>query len=125
MEAAGNSRKMQGGQHGVAAFEEEYMNVPIRVDGYGGGGFEADDISGSAGGGCEEAMSSGEELQVCSLQPLASSVDSGRVMAMPSRTSELTISFEGQVYVFPTVSPEKVQFPLKLCNLSVFKSICS
>ncbi|CAN4111979.1 unnamed protein product [Withania somnifera] len=56
MEAAANSRKVQ-------AFEEEYMNVPIRVDEYGGGGFEADDISG--GGGGEEAMSSGEELQVC------------------------------------------------------------
>lgn len=122
MEAAGNSRKMQGGQHGVAAFEEEYMNVPIRVDGYGGGGFEADDISGSAGGGCEEAMNSGEELQVCSLQPLASSVDSGRVMAMPSRTSELTISFEGQVYVFPTVSPEKVQAVMLLLGGSEMPS---
>lgn len=27
-----------------------------------------------------------------------------------SRTSELTISFEGEVYVFPAVTPEKVPF---------------
>lgn len=88
------------------------MNVAIRVDEYGGGGFNADDIS----GGCESSGT--EELQqVCSsMPPLAASpvVDSdGRVLAampMPSRrTSELTISFEGQVYVFPAVTPDKVQ----------------
>ncbi|XP_049409689.1 GATA transcription factor 19-like isoform X4 [Solanum stenotomum] len=107
MEAADNSRNMLGGQYGVVAFQQEYMNVPIRVDRYGGGGFEADDIS--VGGGYEEAMSSGEELQVCSMPLVAGPVDSGRVMAVPSRTSELTISFEGQVYVFPAVTPEKVQ----------------
>ncbi|XP_055816077.1 GATA transcription factor 19-like isoform X2 [Solanum dulcamara] len=119
MEAAANSRKVQGGQYGVVAFEQEYMNVPIRVDGFGGGGFEADDIS---GGGCEEAMSSGEELQVCSLPPLASPIDSGRVMAVPSRTSELTISFEGQVYVFPAVTPEKVQAVMLLLGGSEMPS---
>ncbi|KAM3219808.1 GATA transcription factor 19 isoform X1 [Capsicum annuum] len=102
MEAAANSRRVKAGEY-------EYMNVPIRVDEYGGGGFEADDIS---GGGGEEAMSSGEELPLCSLPPLVSPVvDSGRVLEMPTRmrTSELTISFEGQVYVFPAVTPEKVQ----------------
>ncbi|XP_047250915.1 GATA transcription factor 19 isoform X3 [Capsicum annuum] len=102
MEAAANSRRVKAGEY-------EHMNVPIRVDEYGGGGFEADDIS---GGGGEEAMSSGEELPLCSLPPLVSPVvDSGRVLEMPKRmrTSELTISFEGQVYVFPAVTPEKVQ----------------
>ncbi|XP_015070009.1 GATA transcription factor 19-like isoform X2 [Solanum pennellii] len=107
MEAADNSRKMVGGQYEVVAFQQEYVNVPIRVDRYGGGGFEAHDIS--VGGGYEEAMSSGEELQVCSMPLVAGPVDSGRVMAVSSRTSELTISFEGQVYVFPAVTPEKVQ----------------
>ncbi|XP_027346167.1 GATA transcription factor 19-like isoform X2 [Abrus precatorius] len=34
--------------------------------------------------------------------------------AMNSRTSELTISFEGEVYVFPAVTPEKVQAVLLL-----------
>ncbi|KAM3377465.1 GATA transcription factor 19 isoform X1 [Capsicum galapagoense] len=102
MEAAANSRRVKAGEY-------EHMNVPIRVDEYGGGGFEADDIS---GGGGEEAMSSAEELPLCSLPPLVSPVvDSGRVLEMPTRmrTSELTISFEGQVYVFPAVTPEKVQ----------------
>jgi len=30
--------------------------------------------------------------------------------ALHSRTSELTISFEGEVYVFPAVTPQKVPF---------------
>ncbi|KAK7353020.1 hypothetical protein VNO80_18452 [Phaseolus coccineus] len=34
--------------------------------------------------------------------------------AMPSRTSELTLSFEGEVYVFPAVTPQKVQAVLLL-----------
>lgn len=32
----------------------------------------------------------------------------GVVVAAASRTSELTLSFEGEVYVFPAVTPEKV-----------------
>lgn len=32
--------------------------------------------------------------------------------AAASRTSELTLSFEGEVYVFPAVTPEKVHFRL-------------
>ncbi|XP_019231402.1 PREDICTED: GATA transcription factor 19-like isoform X2 [Nicotiana attenuata] len=108
---------MEAANTRVIGFEEEYMNVAIRVDEYGGGGFDADDIS----GGCESSGT--EELQhVCSsVPPLAASpvVDTdGRVlvsMPMPSRrTSELTISFEGQVYVFPAVTPDKVQAVLLL-----------
>lgn len=34
----------------------------------------------------------------------------GVVVAAASRTSELTLSFEGEVYVFPAVTPEKVLF---------------
>ncbi|XP_075104640.1 GATA transcription factor 19 isoform X1 [Nicotiana tabacum] len=108
---------MEAANSRAIGFDEEYMNVAIRVDEYGGGGFDADDIS----GGCESSGT--EELQqVCSsMPPLAASpvVDSdGRVLAampMPSRrTSELTISFEGQVYVFPAVTPDKVQAILLL-----------
>ncbi|KAM7479041.1 hypothetical protein LguiA_027254 [Lonicera macranthoides] len=33
---------------------------------------------------------------------------------LPSRTGELTISFEGQVHVFPAVAPEKVRAVLLL-----------
>ncbi|XWS14894.1 hypothetical protein CRYUN_Cryun35bG0048100 [Craigia yunnanensis] len=38
----------------------------------------------------------------------------GGGVIMASRTSELTLSFEGEVYVFPSVSPEKVQAVLLL-----------
>ncbi|XVE60619.1 hypothetical protein DITRI_Ditri05aG0142600 [Diplodiscus trichospermus] len=38
----------------------------------------------------------------------------GGGVVMPSRTSELTLSFEGEVYVFPAVTPEKVQAVLLL-----------
>jgi hypothetical protein len=32
----------------------------------------------------------------------------GGGVVIASRTSELTLSFEGEVYVFPAVTPEKV-----------------
>ncbi|XP_058221234.1 GATA transcription factor 24-like isoform X4 [Rhododendron vialii] len=38
----------------------------------------------------------------------------GGVAAATSRTSELTLAFEGEVFVFPTVTPEKVQAVLML-----------
>lgn len=36
-----------------------------------------------------------------------------------SRTSELTIAFEGEVYVFPAVTPEKVQFFRLSCGQQI------
>lgn len=41
-----------------------------------------------------------------------------------SRTSELTISFEGEVYVFPAVTPEKVQ-SIPFSNLERESCICA
>ncbi|TYH12055.1 hypothetical protein ES288_A06G035500v1 [Gossypium darwinii] len=41
-------------------------------------------------------------------------VNGGGGVVMASRTSELTLSFEGEVYVFPAVTPEKVQAVLLL-----------
>ncbi|GMP38871.1 hypothetical protein CsSME_00009960 [Camellia sinensis var. sinensis] len=75
---------------------EDHMQVSsIRVDeDGGGGGFEADDVS----GGCAV------EVQVNSvILPV-----NNNPVALPSPTSELSISFEGEVYVFPAVTPEKV-----------------
>ncbi|KAL8540517.1 hypothetical protein ACS0TY_001954 [Phlomoides rotata] len=83
----------------------EYANVPIRVH-ENGGGFDADYFSG--GGGGDETMSSAEEMSA----PMVIPVNSMRLSA--PRTSELTISFEGEVYVFPAVTPEKVQAVLLL-----------
>ncbi|CAL5377661.1 unnamed protein product [Camellia sinensis] len=81
---------------------EDHMQVSsIRVDeDGGGGGFEADDVS----GGCAV------EVQVNSvILPV-----NNNPVALPSPTSELSISFEGEVYVFPAVTPEKVQAVLLL-----------
>ncbi|KAM7516909.1 hypothetical protein LguiA_006492 [Lonicera macranthoides] len=41
-------------------------------------------------------------------------VSSHGSFVVPSRTSELTLAFEGEVYVFPSVTPEKVQAVLLL-----------
>ena len=41
-----------------------------------------------------------------------------------SRTSELTISFEGEVYVFPAVTPEKVQ-SIPFSNVERESCICA
>lgn len=45
----------------------------------------------------------------CSNSSVVNVAEHGVVVAA-SRTSELTLSFEGEVYVFPAVTPEKVNF---------------
>lgn len=72
------------------------VDVPIRVH-ENGGGFDADDFSVD-----DETMSSAEEMSL----PMSIPVNSQSPQAF--RTSELTISFEGHVYVFPAVTTEKV-----------------
>lgn len=91
----------------------ECVSVPIRVH-ENGGGFDADDIS---GGGADETMSSAEEMSAPIAATPVNSQSSLQLSA--SRTSELTISFEGEVYVFPAVTPEKVPLchPYKLSKL--------
>ncbi|KAK4405136.1 GATA transcription factor 24 [Sesamum angolense] len=84
----------------------DYANVPIRVH-ENGGGFDADDIS----GGGDDTTSSAEEMYA----PMPTTVNNQSSVRLPlSRTSELTVSFEGEVYVFPAVTPEKVQAVLLL-----------
>ncbi|KAH7524784.1 hypothetical protein FEM48_Zijuj06G0155900 [Ziziphus jujuba var. spinosa] len=84
---------------------EEHLRGPIPIeddDGEyeegGGGGNDGDD-------GMDEV----EENRINS----ANVIEHG-AMVMASRTSELTLSFEGEVYVFPAVTPEKVQAVLLL-----------
>ncbi|XP_010520837.1 PREDICTED: GATA transcription factor 24-like isoform X3 [Tarenaya hassleriana] len=60
------------------------------------------------GGGSDDLMDDVEEMKVNSVS------DVGVSMGSSSRTSELTLSFEGEVYVFPAVTPEKVQAVLLL-----------
>lgn len=65
---------------------------------------EGDDCVG-VDGGRDEAVNGGvEEEAARRSSAMAASPNSG----LPSRTSELTIAFEGEVYVFPAVTPEKV-----------------
>ncbi|XP_048492323.1 GATA transcription factor 19 isoform X2 [Beta vulgaris subsp. vulgaris] len=74
-------------------------------------------------------FSAGEDAHVSVAIP--GNVDRGEVLCSPSssvpsslirrRTSELTIAFEGEVYVFPAVTPDKVQAVLLLlggCDMS-------
>ncbi|XAR53013.1 hypothetical protein NMG60_11021390 [Bertholletia excelsa] len=67
-------------------------------------GFETDDVN----GGWDETLNNQPETHTESVNP----VDNCAVV--PSRPSELTVSFEGEVYVFPAVTPEKVQAVLML-----------
>ena len=73
--------------------EYEYMNGrSAQHEAMNGGGVGV----GGGGGGVEvEARASGAS-------------GSASASASASRTSELTIAFEGEVYVFPAVTPDKV-----------------
>nr|KYP63860.1 GATA transcription factor 27 [Cajanus cajan] len=63
----------------------------------------------------DDAMDELEDANVNSVSVAnAASASHEAVLAMPSRTSELTLSFEGEVYVFPAVTPQKVQAVLLL-----------
>ncbi|KAJ7965838.1 GATA transcription factor [Quillaja saponaria] len=65
---------------------------------------------GGGGGGCDDdAMDDVRDVNNNSV-----SVANHGGVVMASRTSELTLSFEGEVYVFPAVTPEKVQAVLLL-----------
>ncbi|KAM7253139.1 hypothetical protein ACFE04_025757 [Oxalis oulophora] len=83
--------------------------VPIQIDddegGGGGGGGEYDDVM--------EDVDDGQMTVAAEHHHHGSGGGSGGVV-MSSRTSELTLSFEGEVYVFPAVTPEKVQAVLLL-----------
>ncbi|CAL8175535.1 unnamed protein product [Prunus armeniaca] len=75
--------------------EDQLVHVPAELEGdYDeGGGAKA-----AMNGGDQARMSSGVTMSRCN-------------SALPSRTSELTIAFEGEVHVFPAATPDKVGFP--------------
>ncbi|XP_021827863.1 GATA transcription factor 19-like isoform X3 [Prunus avium] len=78
--------------------EDQLVHIPAELEGdYGeGGGAKA-----AMNGGDQARRSSGVTMSRCN-------------SALPSRTSELTIAFEGEVHVFPAVTPDKVQAVLLL-----------
>ncbi|KAJ9705646.1 hypothetical protein PVL29_003624 [Vitis rotundifolia] len=83
--------------------DDHSMQVPIEING-NEGGFEVEDVTGGGG----EALSGGEGGKMSSVN----ADEKSSVVAQ--RTSELTISFEGEVYVFHAVTPDKVQAVLLL-----------
>ncbi|XP_019055728.1 PREDICTED: GATA transcription factor 28-like isoform X2 [Nelumbo nucifera] len=82
---------------------EDRFQIPIQIDD-DGGGYEADGIDAVG----DEAMDDVDDVHVNS----GNRVD--QTYGLASRTSELTLSFEGEVYVFHAVTPEKVQAVLLL-----------
>ncbi|KDP41498.1 hypothetical protein JCGZ_15905 [Jatropha curcas] len=86
---------------------EEHVREPIRIeddDGEYDDGDAMDDVD-------EAHMNSGVNVAE---HHAGVGVGGGAGLVMASRTSELTLSFEGEVYVFPAVTPEKVQAVLLL-----------
>jgi hypothetical protein len=61
--------------------------------------------------GCDYDDCFADDLGNC---PPAPELNREAALVTPSRTSELTLAFEGEVYVFPAVTPEKVQAVLLL-----------
>ncbi|VVA38567.1 PREDICTED: GATA [Prunus dulcis] len=78
--------------------EDQLVHIPAELEG------DYDEGSGAKAamnGGDQTRRSSGVTMSRCN-------------SALPSRTSELTIAFEGEVHVFPAVTPDKVQAVLLL-----------
>lgn len=77
---------------------EDHMRGPIPI--------EDDDAEYEDGDGGNDGDDGMDEVEEAGMN-LVNVVEHG-AMVMASRTSELTLSFEGEVYVFPAVTPEKV-----------------
>ncbi|XP_028772097.1 GATA transcription factor 19 [Neltuma alba] len=94
--------------------ELQLVQVPMQVDGV------EDGLNAQCVNGRRDEVSDGvEEARV------SSGLSGTNGCAFKSRTSELTISFEGEVYVFPAVTPEKVQAVLLLLGGCEMSSPCS
>lgn len=79
---------------------QEHVQVPSMM-----GDDDGEYEDGGGGGGGGDVMDDVEEAHMTSV-----SVANHGGLVMASRTSELTLSFEGEVYVFPAVTPEKVPY---------------
>ncbi|OVA01835.1 zinc finger protein [Macleaya cordata] len=88
---------------------DDHMQIPIQID--------DDDGDDDDGGGYDDGDGGGDDETEDDLRDVP--VNSGRPgdyqnVALPTRTSELTLAFEGEVYVFPSITYEKVQAVLLL-----------
>ncbi|KAG6644472.1 hypothetical protein I3843_08G057500 [Carya illinoinensis] len=85
---------------------EDHLRGPIRID---------EEEGEYENGADDDAMVNVEEVHLNSVNVAeCCGVSVGRGVNMASRTSELTLSFEGELYVFPAATPEKVQAVLLL-----------
>ncbi|KAL5562697.1 hypothetical protein UlMin_032444 [Ulmus minor] len=80
--------------------EDRYMQIPMQVEG--------NSVCGDVAGGGNEWINGVDEARS------SAGMAASRNSALAFRTSELTIAFEGEVYVFPAVTPDKVQAVLLL-----------
>lgn len=91
--------------------EDRLQQIPLQ--------FERDDVGAridvDVGGGREVSMNGVEDRT-------SSGMAVSRNSALHSRTSELTVAFEGEVYVFPAVTPEKVGY--LCCKNFIFSAFC-
>ena len=76
--------------------EDRYMQIPMQVEG--------NSVCGDVAGGGNEWINGVDEATS------SAGMAASRNSALAFRTSELTIAFEGEVYVFPAVTPDKVGF---------------
>uniref|UniRef100_A0A2P2KQS5 GATA transcription factor 24-like n=1 Tax=Rhizophora mucronata TaxID=61149 RepID=A0A2P2KQS5_RHIMU len=90
---------------------EGYPRAPIQIDEDDGGGEYED---GDAMDDVEEDAQENSAVNVAEHHVGGSVGSGGGAVVVASRTSELTLSFEGEVYVFPAVTTEKVQAVLLL-----------
>lgn len=91
----------------IRPYEDQFPGpIPIEED---DGEYEEDGIGGS-GNGVDDSMDDIDDTRFNSFN-----VMNRGGMVMASRTSELTLSFEGEVYVFPAVTPEKVPLCFSWC----------
>uniref|UniRef100_A0A5B6Z8H1 Putative GATA transcription factor 24-like isoform X2 n=1 Tax=Davidia involucrata TaxID=16924 RepID=A0A5B6Z8H1_DAVIN len=96
MMAAANPQPLQ-----ARPYEDHMQLPPIQID---------DDEDGEYEDGGDDTMDDADDNHVTSIN----APDHGGGVVVASRTSELTLAFEGEVYVFPAVTPEKVQAVLLL-----------
>ncbi|CAA7387652.1 unnamed protein product [Spirodela intermedia] len=97
---------MYGHEAGVGGVEQRAKSIPIRIDDGDGGGVMEDAVAGGWGSGDKMDGVMVEVPQ--DHEHYADAVDAS--MPLTSQTSnQLTLLFQGEAYVFDSVTPEKVQ----------------
>ncbi|KAK6938060.1 CCT domain, partial [Dillenia turbinata] len=102
--AAANPQPLRARPYQGHDIDDHHIRLPIHI--------EDEDAEFDVDGDADADEPMDDDVDDIRLNSSATISDHGLVYA--SRTSELTLSFEGEVYVFPAVTPEKVQAVLLL-----------